>query len=125
MKRNGFCFLRKVLSYDELVLPLLLLHQDRTVQRILELDQEVHPTVIVKGYRLAAEKAQVILNNIAETITIKDTDLLLQIAGTAMTGKGAESAKDKLSDLAVKAVIQVAENGEVDLDVFKYEFKKE
>lgn len=87
------------------------------------LDQEVHPTVIVKGYRLAAEKAQLILNNIAETITIKDTDLLLQIAGTAMTGKGAESAKEKLSDLAVKAVIQVAENGEIDLDNIKLDKK--
>ena len=87
------------------------------------LDQEVHPTVIVKGYRLAAEKAQVILNNIAENITIKDTDLLLKIAGTAMTGKGAESAKDKLSDLAVKAVIQVAENGEIDLDNIKLDKK--
>lgn len=87
------------------------------------LDQEVHPTVIVKGYRLAAEKAQVILNNIAENITIKDTDLLLKIAGTAMTGKGAESAKDKLSDLAVRAVLQVAENGEIDLDNIKLDKK--
>ncbi len=87
------------------------------------LDQEVHPTVIVKGYRLAAEKAQIILNNIAETITIKDTDLLLSIAGTAMTGKGAEAAKDKLAELAVKAVVQVAENGEIDLDNIKLDKK--
>jgi chaperonin GroEL (HSP60 family) len=40
------------------------------------LDQEVHPTVIAKGYRMAAEKAQEILNNLAETITEKDEKTL-------------------------------------------------
>ena len=63
------------------------------------LDKEIHPTVITKGYRIAAEKAQEILNKIAEDITTKDTDKLKQIAITAMTGKGAESAKELLADL--------------------------
>lgn len=87
------------------------------------LDQEVHPTVIVKGYRIAADKAQVILNNIAETISIKDLDLLKKIAGTAMTGKGAESAKEVLSNLAVKAVVQVAEGNDIDLENIKLDKK--
>ena len=63
------------------------------------MDKEIHPTVITKGYRIAAEKAQEILNKIAEDITTKDTDKLKQIAITAMTGKGAESAKELLADL--------------------------
>jgi len=91
------------------------------------LDKEIHPTVITKGYRIAAEKAQEILNKIAEDITTKDTDKLKQIAMTAMTGKGAESAKELLADLCVKAILQVSdtENSElkIDLDNIKIEKK--
>ena len=71
------------------------------------LDQEVHPTIVAKGYRLAEAKAQEILNSIAENITEKDTDILYKIAMTAMTGKGAESSKEKLSKIAVDAVRSV------------------
>src|SRR5210317_89419 len=46
------------------------------------LDKEIHPTVIVKGYRMASEMALKILNEIAETITEKDSDILEQIAQT-------------------------------------------
>lgn len=82
------------------------------------LDQNVHPTVIVRGYRMAEEKAQEVLNHIAEDITEKDDALLRKIAGTALTGKGAESAKEKLSDMAVKAVKRVMEheNGKFSFD---------
>jgi len=71
------------------------------------LDENIHPTVIARGFRIAAEKAQTILNNIAEDITEKDTILLKNIAITAMTGKGAETAKEKIAELCVKAVKQV------------------
>ena len=71
------------------------------------LDQEIHPTVIAKGYRLAAEKAQSILKEIAAPLTAKDTTLLEKIAHTAMTGKGAENNKHLLSSLAIQAVKQV------------------
>ena len=50
------------------------------------LDQKIHPTVIAKGYRMAAEKSQEILQKIATTITAKDDHLLKNIAMTAMTG---------------------------------------
>ncbi|MCX6707133.1 MAG: thermosome subunit alpha [Candidatus Woesearchaeota archaeon] len=76
------------------------------------LDMEIHPTVISKGHRIAAEKAQTILNNMAENITEKDAEMLKNIAITAMTGKGAETAKEKLSDLTVKAVKNVMEREE-------------
>jgi len=71
------------------------------------LDQEIHPTVITRGYRLAAEKALSILNSIAENVSEKDEDVLKKIAMTAMTGKGAEAAKEKLAELTVKAVKNV------------------
>ncbi|MEK6849383.1 MAG: TCP-1/cpn60 chaperonin family protein, partial [Nanoarchaeota archaeon] len=73
------------------------------------LDQEVHPTVIARGYRIAHEKAIAVLNSIAENITEKDDSSLRKIAVTAVTGKGAETAKDKMSDIAVKAVKRVIE----------------
>jgi thermosome len=73
------------------------------------LDQTIHPTVIASGYRMAAEKAQEFLNEIAETIKIDDEVLLKKIAMTAMTGKKAESSKEKLADLAVKAVKQIVD----------------
>jgi len=88
------------------------------------LDQEIHPTVIARGYRIAAEKAQKILNNIAEDVSVKDEDILRKISQTAMTGKGAERAKELLSDLAVKSVKQIIEDdNSLDIDNIKIEKK--
>ena len=88
------------------------------------LDQEIHPTVIARGYRLAAEKAQTILNNIAEDISVKDENNLKKIAQTAMTGKGAERAKEHLSELSVKASKQIIEDdNSIDIDNIKIEKK--
>src|SRR3989338_3540291 len=58
------------------------------------IDDNVHPTVIARGYRIAAEKAHQLLNNLAEEITEKDESLLKNIAMTAMTGKGAEASRE-------------------------------
>jgi thermosome len=79
------------------------------------LDQDIHPTVIANGYRMASSKALEILNEIAIPISKDDDDLLRRIAATAMTGKGAEVALDKLADIAVRAVKMIAEevNGEI------------
>ncbi len=71
------------------------------------LEQEVHPTIVAKGYRLAEAKSQEILNNLAEPVSEKDTQTLKKISMTAMTGKGAESNKEILADITVKAVTQV------------------
>lgn len=87
------------------------------------LDQEIHPTVIARGYRMAAEKAQTILNNIAEPISLKDIGTLKNIAMTAMTGKGAERSKELLADLAVTAIEQISDNNKVDIDDVKLEKK--
>lgn len=89
------------------------------------LDQDVHPTLVVRGYRMAAEKALEVLNKIAEPITEKDTAMLEMIAMTAMTGKGAEKAKELLSKLAVKAVRDVADMKDGKLAVNKDNVKIE
>lgn len=87
------------------------------------LEQNVHPTVIARGYRVAAEKAQEILNKIAIPVTAKDTDILKKIAMTAMTGKGAESSKELLSTLIVEAIGLVADEDTIDIDNVKLEKK--
>ena len=91
------------------------------------IDKEVHPTVIVKGYRIAADIAQKVLYNIAENLEIDDFDTLKKIAITAMTGKGAEAAKEKLSELAVSSISRIIEVQDkklvIDLDNIKLEKK--
>lgn len=81
------------------------------------LDRKIHPTVIVKGYRLAADKAIDILNELA--FPVENKQILKQIAMTAMTGKGAEGYKEKLADIIVEAVDQIAQGKEVNLDNIK------
>jgi len=88
------------------------------------LDKKIHPTLIVKGYKMAAEKALEILNEIALRISPDDEDILKQIAMTAMTGKAAESSREKFAEIIVKAVKQIENNGKIDLNDIKIEKSK-
>jgi len=88
------------------------------------LDMKIHPTVITKGYKIAAEKAQEILKEIAFRINISDEDILKQIAMTAMTGKGAENSKEKFADIIVKAIKQIEEDGKINIKDIKIEKAK-
>jgi archaeal chaperonin len=87
------------------------------------IDENIHPTVIAKGYRQAAEKAQEILLEIAKNTSISDEQVLRNIAETAMTGKGAESSKEKLSQICVTAIKQIIDDKEIDLENIKIEKK--
>ena len=71
------------------------------------LDQDVHPTVIVQGYKQAAACAQSVLAGMAIDVS-GDDSALLKIAQTAMRGKGIEIAMDKLSQISVDAARAVA-----------------
>ncbi len=88
------------------------------------LDQNIHPTLIVKGYIKASEKAMQILNKLAKEIDISDKKLLKKIAETAMTGKGAEEAKEKLANIVVEAISYVIQDGKVSSDDIKIEKKE-
>lgn len=88
------------------------------------LDKKIHPTVITKGYRIASEKAQEILKEIALRITPEDEDVLKQVAMTAMTGKGAEDSREWFADIIVKAIKQIENHGKVNLDDIKIEKSK-
>ncbi len=88
------------------------------------LDQKIHPTIITKGYRIAAEKCQEILKEIALKITPDDEEVLKQVAMTAMTGKGAEGSKEILAEIIIKAIKQIENNGKFDLKDIKIEKSK-
>ncbi|WP_440766981.1 thermosome subunit alpha [Natronorubrum sp. DTA7] len=85
------------------------------------LEQDIHATTLAQGYREAAEEAIDVLEDIAIDVEADDTEILEQIAATAMTGKGAENARDLLSRLVVEAVRSVADGDEVDTDNIKVE----
>lgn len=81
------------------------------------IEQEIHPTIIASGYRLAAEKAVEVLNSLAMNVEMSNRELLVSIAETAMTGKGAEASKKLLSGIAVDAVTSVVDtNGKKTID---------
>ncbi|MBT0160137.1 thermosome subunit [Candidatus Bathyarchaeota archaeon A05DMB-2] len=83
------------------------------------LDQNVHPTIIIDGYKKAADKAKEALEQIAMPVSIKDDALLVNVALTSMGSKGITSAKEHFARLAVDAVKQVAEetNGKIKADI--------
>ncbi|WP_343773963.1 thermosome subunit beta [Natronoarchaeum mannanilyticum] len=90
------------------------------------LEQDIHPTAIIKGFHLASEQAREEVDDIAEDVDASDEELLRSVAETSMTGKGAELNKEHLSQLIVDAVRQVTvENGDgesvVDLEFLKIE----
>jgi thermosome len=89
------------------------------------IDQNVHPTIIVNGFRMAAAEAVRILDSMALTVTSKDNETLKKIARTAMTGKSVGGQKDYLANLAVDAVRAVSEKRDgklfIDVDNIKVE----
>ena len=91
------------------------------------LEQEIHPTVITKGFKIAKEEALKVLEEIAKPVSINDTDVLKKIAITSMSGKSVERASPRLAQLVVDAVKTVAETRDgkvtVDTDNIKREKK--
>ncbi len=73
------------------------------------IEQNVHPTVIVGGYRQAAAKAQEILAKRGEKVSVDDRETLLKIARTSIASKAAGAHRDLLADIAYRAVKAVAE----------------
>ncbi|TFG19182.1 MAG: thermosome subunit [Promethearchaeota archaeon] len=68
------------------------------------IEQDVHPKPIIHGYRLAANEALAIINEIAEEIAEGDNQILKNAAKTAMNSKDVVGLKDFFADLALKAV---------------------
>jgi thermosome len=74
------------------------------------LDQNIHPTVIVGGYRKAVQKAVETLDTMGIAVDLEDRETLKKVAMTAMASKTVGSARDHLAEIAISAVKQIAEH---------------
>ncbi len=95
------------------------------------LDQNIHPTTIIEGYKKALDFALKQLQDLGVKVDISSRDMLKRVAATALYSKyvGSGATMDKLTEMAVEAVLQVAEprpdgTYEVRLDNIKIEKKK-
>ena len=88
------------------------------------IDQNVHPTVICEGFRLAAEKAVGLLESHGIS-TENDDSVLMEVAKTALTGKSAGAVKSFMADICVRSVnaVGIIEGDEriIDLSDIKVE----
>jgi thermosome len=73
------------------------------------LDQNIHPTILVSGYRKASQKAIEIINKTSVPVDIEDRKTLLKVALTSMSSKGVGAAREHLAEIAIDAVKQIAE----------------
>ncbi len=73
------------------------------------LDQNIHPTVIVSGYRKAAQMAVETLEKNGIPISMDDRASLKKVAVTSMASKAVGNAKEHFADIAIDAVKQIAE----------------
>ncbi len=93
------------------------------------LTQDIHPTVIVDGYKKSLEKSLEVLDSMAKTIAPTDKELLRKAAMTALESKAVTAgAIEKFAKVAVDAILAVADKVDgvytVDLDNIKVEKKE-
>jgi thermosome len=72
----------------------------------------IHPTIIVDGYRKAMRMSTEILNRVAEDVNVGNLQVLKDIAKTSMESKVVSVDSDVLADLAVRAILAVAERAD-------------
>ncbi|MEM2111097.1 MAG: thermosome subunit beta [Candidatus Bathyarchaeia archaeon] len=73
------------------------------------IDQNIHTTLIVSGYRKASEKAMEVLDKIGKPVDLDDKETLKKVALTSMGSKAVGGARDHLAEIAIEAVKQIAE----------------
>jgi thermosome len=73
------------------------------------IEKSVHPTIIIDGYKKASEKALETLEKIAIPVDLKSQDYMKKVAMTSMASKLVADHKEYLADIAVKAILAVAE----------------
>jgi len=91
------------------------------------IDKNVHPTIIIDGYKKASEKALETLEKIAIPVDLKSQDYVKKVSMTSMASKLVAEYKEYLAELAVKAMLEVAEKEDdsykADVDDVKVEKK--
>jgi thermosome len=91
------------------------------------IEKNVHPTIIIDGYKKAQEKALEILEKMAIPVDLNTQEYMKKVAMTSMASKLVAEHREYLADLAVKSIFQVAEKQgdsyKVDVDDVKVEKK--
>jgi thermosome len=72
-------------------------------------EKNIHPTLIVQGYKKATDKTIDVLSKIAIPVLFEDDKMLQKIAYTAMNSKASAGVQDFFGNIAVKAVKQVTD----------------
>ena len=89
--------------------------------------KNVHPIIIIDGYKKASEKALAVLEQMAIPVNLNSQEHLKKTAMTSMASKLVAEHREYLADLAVKAILQVAEKEnskyKADVDDVKVEKK--
>lgn len=87
------------------------------------LDQKIHPTTIISGYRKATQKALEVIEEVEEEVDPEGKDykkILRDVAKTSMSSKFVSSSRDPLAKIVVEAVLSIAkdipEGEELDVD---------
>jgi len=73
------------------------------------LNKNVHPTIVIDGYRKAADKALEILEKIAIPVNPTDKEFLKKVAMTSMASKIVSENREQLAEIAVNAVLHIAQ----------------
>ncbi len=73
------------------------------------LDQNIHPTLLVSGYRKAVQKAIETINKVSVPVDINDRKKLLEVALTSTSGKAIGAAREHLAEIAIEAVKLITE----------------
>ena len=101
--------------------------------RLLELaeeliDEGIHPTIIIDGYKKAMDYAIQVANEIAQPINVEDKNQLATVAMNALSSKIVAEAREYLAKIAVEAASIAVEKVDgrynLDLDWIKLEKKK-
>ncbi|MCK4366528.1 MAG: TCP-1/cpn60 chaperonin family protein [Thermoplasmata archaeon] len=91
------------------------------------IEQNVHPTIVVNGFRMAAEKAMNVLDKMAVNVRRNDRKRLINIATTSIGGRSMGAIRDHLATMAVDAVSKIVEERDgrfiADTDNIKVEKK--
>ncbi|TSA50555.1 thermosome subunit, partial [archaeon] len=83
------------------------------------LEDKIHPSIIISGYRKAAEKALETLEGVSKDVDLDDRDTLMKLSNTSIRSKAVSSVRDHLSGIVIDAIKQVVEerDGTVIADV--------
>ena len=74
------------------------------------IEQKIHPSTIITGYRRALDIALKKLQEIARPVKLEDRDSLKKIVGTSLGSKSLGFATDHIADLAIDAVLKIVED---------------